>query len=180
MALPAQVHHFEIALSDVDRGVYESLDLRVARHPSESMRYLVLRTLAYALSYEEGIAFSKAGLSSADEAPISIRDATGLLVAWIDIGSPSAERLHKAAKAAQRVLVFTSGSVTALRKEAASRPIHRLDEIEVWSFDADFVSAVEGKIERHAKLEITRNDGQIYVVIGGETLETPLERVSLA
>ena len=91
MALTATMHHFQITLSDVDRGVYESLDLRVARHPSETMRYLVTRTLAYCLSYEEGIAFSKGGLSSAEEAPISVRDRTGVLRAWIDVGAPSAE-----------------------------------------------------------------------------------------
>src|SRR5580692_306737 len=100
MALTATMHHVEVELSDVDRGVYESLDLRIARHPSESGRYLVTRLLAYCLSYEEGIAFSKGGLSSADEPPIAIRDATDTLLAWIDVGSPSAERLHKAAKAA--------------------------------------------------------------------------------
>ena len=63
MAQTATMHHIEIALSDVDRGVYEALDLRVAQHPSESMRYMLTRTLAYCLSYEEGIAFSKGGLS---------------------------------------------------------------------------------------------------------------------
>ena len=107
MALTATIYHFQITLSDVDRGVYEALDLRVARHPSETMRYLVTRTLAYCLSYEEGIAFSKGGLSSAEEAPLSVRDATGVLRAWIDVGSPSAERLHKASKAAGRVALFT-------------------------------------------------------------------------
>ena len=71
MALGATIYRVEIALSDVDRGLYESLDLRLAQHPSESLRYLVTRMLAYALSYEEGIRFSKGGLSSTDE-PTSI------------------------------------------------------------------------------------------------------------
>jgi hypothetical protein len=124
MALTATVHRVEIALSDVDRGVYETLDLRLAQHPSESVRYLLTRTLAYCLSYEEGIAFSKGGVSSADEPPISIRDATGLLVAWIDVGTPSAERLHRASKAASRVALFTHAELAQLRREAATRPIH--------------------------------------------------------
>src|SRR5580692_6983854 len=126
MALTATIHHVEVVLSDVDRSVYESLDLRVARHPSESGRYLVTRLLAYCLSYEEGIAFSKGGLSSADEPPIAIRDPTGTLLAWIDVGSPSAERLHKAAKAAARVSLFTHADPALLRREASSRPIHRV------------------------------------------------------
>ena len=61
MALQSTVYHLQIELSDVDRGVYEALDLRVARHPSESMAYLLTRTIAYALLYEEGIAFSRGG-----------------------------------------------------------------------------------------------------------------------
>ena len=71
MAQQATVYHLQIELSDVDRGVYEALDLRLGRHPSESMSYLLTRTIAYALLYEEGIAFSKGGLSSTDEPPLS-------------------------------------------------------------------------------------------------------------
>jgi uncharacterized protein YaeQ len=132
MALTATMYHLHVALSDVDRGVYEALDLRLARHPSESERYLLTRLLAYCLSYEEGIAFSKGGLSSASDAPITVTDPTGALLAWIDIGSPSAERLHKASKLAPRVSLFTAADLPSLRREAASRPIHRLADIDVW------------------------------------------------
>src|SRR5580700_8189170 len=138
MALTATIHHVEVVVSDVDRSTYETLDLRLARHPSESARYLVTRLLAYCLSFEEGIAFSKGGLSSADEPPISVRDPTGILLAWIDVGSPSAERLHKAAKAARRVALYTHTDLALLRREASSRPIHRVEAIEVWRFEPSF------------------------------------------
>jgi len=181
MALGATLYQLHVSLSDVDRGVYESLDLRLARHPSESMRYLLTRTLAYCLSYEEGIAFSKGGLSSTDEPPISIRDATGLLVAWIDIGSPSAERLHKASKAASRVSLFSSAPLSLLRREAASRPIHRVDEIDVFRFEPSFLDELEPAIDRNTSLEIVRNDGLLYLTTAaGRVLEAPLERLSLA
>ena len=62
MALTATIHHFTIELSHADRGVYESLDLRVARHPSESAEFLCARVLAFCLEQREGLAFSK-GLS---------------------------------------------------------------------------------------------------------------------
>src|SRR5579859_1329396 len=117
MALSATIHHFRVTLSDVDREVYETLDLRLARHPSESLRYLVTRTLAYCLSYAEGIAFSKEGISSAEEPPIAVRDSTGILLAWIDVGFPSAERLHKATKAARRVALYTHVDAALLRRE---------------------------------------------------------------
>lgn len=179
MAQTATVRHFEIALSDVDRGVYETLDLRVAQHPSETMRWLLLRTLAYCLSYEEGIAFSKGGLSSTDEAPLAVRDPTGVLLAWIEIGAPSAERLHKASKAAKRVALFTASDLFQLRREAAKQKVHALETIDVWRIAPAFLDALEGKTSRTTKLEITRNEGQLYVAVAGETLETALERASL-
>lgn len=179
VALKATVHHVEIALSDVDRGVYEALDLRVAQHPSETMRYLLTRLLAYSLSYEEGIAFSKGGLSSMDEPPISIRDGDGTLRAWIDIGTPSAERLHKAAKAADRVALYTSAPIVNVRREASARAIHRVEEIEVWRIDPAFLDAVTASVERRARLDLTRSDGHLYVSVDGTTLETKLERTSL-
>lgn len=179
MALGATIHHVEIAVSDVDRDVYTTVDLRVAQHPSETMRFMVTRTLAYCLSYEEGIAFSKGGLSSTDEPPIAVRDPTGILLAWIDVGAPSAERLHKASKAARRVALFTSADLTLVRREAQARAIHRIESIDVWPIDASFLDAVASKMDRTTKMDLTRSEEQLYVTLAGATLETPLSRASL-
>jgi len=179
MALTATMHHFQITLSDVDRGVYEALDLRVARHPSETLRYMVTRTLAYCLSYEEGISFSKGGLSSAEEAPVSVRDATGVLRAWIDVGSPSADRLHKASKAAQRVALFTHVELPLLLREAGARAIHRIEQIEVFRLEPEFLDAFGGRLEKNSKFELVRTDGQLYVTLGAEQFNGTLSACSL-
>jgi uncharacterized protein YaeQ len=179
MALTATIYHLQVNLSDVDRGVYESLDLRLARHPSETMRFLLTRTLAYCLSYEDGIAFSKGGLSTTDEPAVSVRDPTGVLLAWIGVGAPSAERLHKATKAAARVSLFTHVERSLLRREAATREIHRAEEIEVWRLDPSFLDALEEKVDRNSKLDVVRTGGQLYVTVGGATIEGALERCSL-
>jgi uncharacterized protein YaeQ len=180
VALTATVHHFEIELSDVDRGVYQSLDLRVAQHPSETPRWLLTRTLAYCLCWEEGIAFSKGGLSDADEPPVSIRDPhdpAGRLQWWIDVGAPSAERLHKASKSA-RIAVFTH-DLAQLRRQVAGHTIHRVETIDVWTIPPSFLDALAQKVERRARLEITRTEGALYVTVDGTTLETTLQRASL-
>lgn len=179
MALPATVHRIAITLSDVDRGVYETLELRLARHPSETMRYLLTRVLAYALSYEEGIAFSKGGLSNPDEPPVSVRDATGVLVAWIDIGMPAAERLHKASKAAQRVALFTTADVDLLRKDAASRPIHRAEALAIWRLEPRFVDALEAVASRDTTIDLVRTEGQLYATVGGQVIEGHIARERL-
>ena len=101
MALGAVVHAFHVELSHVDRGVYESLDMRVARHPSESEEYLWARVLAFCLEYREGLAFSK-GLAEPDQPALEVRDLMGTMLAWIDVGAPDAARLHRASKAAGR------------------------------------------------------------------------------
>src|SRR6188768_3152295 len=163
MALGATIYHFSVALSDVDRSRYEALDLRLARHPSESLRYLLTRTLAYCLSYEDGISFSKGGLGAAEEPPISILDASGGLAAWIDVGAPSARRLHKASKAAARVALFTHVERSLLLAEAASSPIHRLEQIEVWPLAVSFLDRVCEKLDRKLSFSLTRSDGALYL-----------------
>ena len=109
MALSATIYTFEITLNDADRGVYETLAFRVARHPSETAEYLLTRVLAYCLEFTDGIQFSK-GLSDPDVPALAVRDLTGVLLTWIDIGAPEADRLHKATKSARRVASFTEFS----------------------------------------------------------------------
>lgn len=179
MALTATVYKLDVTLSDVDRNVYESLELRLARHPSESPRYFWLRTLAYCLSYEDGIAFSKGGLSSSDEPPVSVHDATGIFKAWIDVGSPSAERLHRAAKAAERVAVFTTTSRALLEREAATQRIHALEDIAFFLLEPSFIESLEPHLGKQLRLELVRSSGRLYVTLPGGLVEGGIEEVRL-
>src|SRR5215212_8423467 len=124
MALGATIYNFDVDLSDTDRHVYESLALRVARHPSESEEYLVARVLAYLLEFAEGIEFSR-GVSDPDEPAIAIRDLTGAITTWVDIGTPDAARLHKAAKSGARVVVYTHKNADQFLKQLSGEKIHR-------------------------------------------------------
>src|SRR5512143_3017983 len=133
MALHAIVRRFEVALSDADRDVYDTLDLRVAQHPSESERYLVARVLARALEHAEGLEWAKGGVSDDEEPALVQRDLRGDLVAWIEIGSPTPERLHKATKRSPRVVVYTWKS--GLAEAIAERKVHRGDTIEIRELD---------------------------------------------
>ena len=117
MALTATIYNFDVDLSDTDRHVYETVSMRVAQHPSESNEYLIARLLAYLLEYSEGIAFSR-GVSEPDEPPIAVRDLTGRVQSWIEIGTPDTARLHKASKAAARVAVVLSQGSRAVASAA--------------------------------------------------------------
>lgn len=171
MALTATIHRFEIALADADRGVYETLDLRVARHPSESGAFLLVRVLAYCLEWSEGIAFSKGGISSVEEPAISIHDLTGERLAWIEIGAPSADRLHRAAKATARVALYTDRRVELLRSGLAGQRIHRADEIDLVAFPQPFLRALEAKLERNVRWDLSVSDGHLFVTVGRESFD---------
>jgi uncharacterized protein YaeQ len=178
MALSATVYHFQIELSDVDRSVYESLDLRVARHPSESTAYLLTRVIAYALLFEEGIAFSK-GLSTTEEPALWVKDLQGNLRVWVEVGSPSAERLHKASKASPRLVVFTQHDPRLLLREARIRPIHKAADIELYALDPAFLEQLGALTDRNARWTLLRNDGHLYVTVGTETVSCALARRAL-
>lgn len=179
MALGATVYTLDIDLSDSDRSVYETLSLRVARHPSESDDYLVTRILAYCLEYAEGIAFSKGGLSDSDEPPIAIRDLTGTLRAWIDVGSPDAARLHKACKLAPRVAVYIHKDPTQLLRNLSGERIHRGDALELYAMDRAFLAAFIAKLERRMAFALSINERELYMSIGDATLTGAVRRCVL-
>lgn len=181
MALQATPYRFQVQLAHVDRGVYQELDVKMARHPSETERWLLLRLLAWCYLFEEGLAFSKGGLSSPEEPPLSVHTLDGRLTTWVEIGSPSAERLHKAAKAAPRVVLFTHADAALLLESLRKEKIHRREDIEVWRVDPAFLDAVAAHVgDRGAKLELTITEGTLFVGVGGDTHTTALERLSLA
>lgn len=169
MALTATIHAFDIELADSDRHVYESLALRVARHPSESAEYLVTRVLAFALEFTEGIRFSR-GLSEPDSPAIEVRDLTGALRAWIDVGLPDAERLHRAGKAAARVAVYTHREPALLMDRLAGERIHRAEALELYAIDRALVGALAARLERRMAFSLSVTGGDLYVTIGPETL----------
>jgi len=176
MALQATVYNFDVELADHDRGVYESLAVRVARHPSESEEFLVARLLAYLLEYAEGIAFSR-GVSEPDEPTISVRDLTGAIRAWIDIGTPDAARLHKASKAANRVVVYTHKDPRQFLDRLAGEKIHRAETLELYAIDRALVGALVARLERRVAFSVSVTDGEIYLSIGADNLSGRVVRL---
>ena len=169
MALGATIYSFEITLNDADRGVYEALSFRVARHPSETAEYLLTRVLAYCLEYTDGIQFSK-GLSEPDVPALAVRDLTGMLLTWIDIGAPEADRLRKAASSARRVAVYTHRDVAALLERLSAAALRRAEDIEVHAVDRDFLAALTTRLDRRMSFDLSVSERHVYVSLGGETL----------
>src|SRR3982750_2169772 len=168
MALSATIYTFDIELADSDRGAYETLALRVAQHPSETPDYLVTRVLAYCLEFAEGIGFSK-GLSDPDDPAIAVRDLTGALQVWIDIGLPDPDRLHRASKAAPRVAVYSHKDPAQWAQKLLDAKIHRADKLEVFALDRAWLARIVQRLERRMQFSLARSEGEIYLTLGGET-----------
>jgi len=179
MALSATIHNFTVRLADADRHVYETLELRVARHPSESEDRLVGRLLAYCLEYAEGIAFSR-GLSDPDEPAIAVRDLTGVLTAWIDVGLPDAARLHKAGKAAKRVAVYAHRDPSVWLRGLTGERIHRGAEMKLVELDRGLIAGLVKRLDRRMSLDLSVSEQHLYVSLGDVHFEGALEPLSLA
>ena len=177
MALTATIHNFDIELADTDRHVYESLALRLARHPSESEEYFVARLIAYLLEFAEGIEFSR-GISSPEEPTIAVRDLTGAITTWIDIGTPDADRLHKASKLAGRVAVYTHKDPTQFLKQLAGKRIHNVEALELYAIDRALVSGLVARLERRVAFTLSVSGGDLFLSIGPDTLTGNVTRLS--
>lgn len=169
MALTATMYSFDIQLSDVDRGVYETLSVRAACHPSETEEFLWTRVLAYCLEYTEGIAFSR-GLSTPDEPAVMVRDLTGAITAWIEVGAPDAARLHRASKGAPRVVVYTHRDPRLLQRQYAGERIHRAESIMISAVDRELLDALVTRLDRRVAMELSVTDAMLYATIGGDVL----------
>ena len=173
MALGATIHTFDVQLADVDRGRYESLTLRMARHPSETDAFMVTRLLAYCLEFDEGIAFSE-GVAATDEPAVLVRDDTGRVIAWIEVGGPDAERLHRGAKLADRVAVYTHRDPVKVAAAWSGKRIHRAEEIILVSFDPGFVDDVAAVIERRNAMTLSITERHAYLELNGSSFSTAI------
>ena len=166
MAAGAMIHTFTVQLADVDRGVYDELALRVARHPSETDAYMLTRVLAYCLEFEEGIAFSE-GISATDEPAVLVRDLTGRITAWIEVGAPDAARLHFGSKLADRTTIYTHRDPAKLLPQWAGKKIHRADAITLHSFDPGFIDDAVSALDRRNTMTVSVTERQLYLDLGG-------------
>ena len=176
MALTATIYNLDIELADSDRNVYESLSLRVAQHPSESDEYLIARVLAYLLEYTEGIAFSR-GVSEPDEPAITVRDLTGAITAWIEIGTPDAARLHKASKATARVAVYCHKDTGQWLRQLGAETIHGAGRLELYAIDRSLIAAVVERLDRRMAFSVSITDREIYLSIGSDNLSGRIEQL---
>jgi len=173
MALTATLYNFDTELADIDRGVYQTLALRLARHPSETPEFMLTRLLAYCLEYTEGIEFTE-GVSAGDDPAVVVRDMTGRITAWIEVGMPDAARLHRGSKLAGRSAVYTHRNVAKVLDALNAKQVHRAGEIPIYEFGKGFVEDVAAVLQRRDKLSVSVTERQLYLDVSGRTFATTI------
>ena len=115
-------------------------------------------------------------MSDPGDPAIAVRDLTGALQAWIDIGLPEPERLHRASKGAPRVAVYTHKDPERWAVKLAAAKIYRAEKLEVFALDRAWLSQLVARLERRMQFSLARSEGEIYLTVGDVTLQTVLPR----
>jgi len=179
MALTATLHTFALQIADMDRNVFADVELRVARQPSETAEFMLVRLLAYALEYEDGIALTE-GVAAVDQPAVWVRDLTGRITAWIEVGAPDPERLHRGSKQADRCALYTHRDPAPLLAHYAGHKIHRAAELPIYAFDRGFIADAAPRLTRRSALALSVTERTLYLDIDGHSMSTAVEVYALA
>lgn len=173
MALPSTIYRVNISLSDVDRGVYETLQTTVALHPSETGERLVARLLAYAIFYDAELVFTK-GVGAGDEPDLWMKGPDGRTLLWIEVGLPEAERLIKAGRHSVRTALVAFGRSLPIWEQSQLPKLKKMTNLSIITFDQHFIASLAARLDRSINWSVTITDNNLYINSGDETFATLL------
>ncbi len=175
MAIKATIYKAQIQLADMDRSIYGDHNVTIARHPSEADERMMIRLLAFALNapaddHQGGLEFAK-DLWDVDEPSLWQKDLTGQIVQWIDLGQPDDKRIVKASPRAERVAVYSFTHSTPIWWKGIANKITRTSNVTVWQVPAEQSQALAKLAQRTMQLQVTVQDGTVWVGNGAESIE---------
>jgi uncharacterized protein YaeQ len=182
MSLAPTLYDFQIALSHVDRALDQpQLQLKVARHPSETMGRVWLRVLAFCWLWEERLAFGK-GLGEPEAPDLEARDYTGLVTSWVRVGKADPVKIQRAVDqnphAKVSVLFESPARLEAFLAEAREAKAARVAKAELAAVDAELLQDLSTYDSRRIKVSLTFVGDHAYVECEGESFDGPLTRAS--
>jgi uncharacterized protein YaeQ len=182
MALKATIYKAQIQLADMDRNRYGDHGVTIARHPSETDERMMVRLLAFALNvpaddHNGALEFAK-DLWDVDEPSLWQKDLTGQIVQWIDIGQPDDKRVMKASPRTEKVVVYSFSASTPIWWNGIATKITRASNVEVWQVPADQSQALAALAQRGMQLQVTVQDGTVWVGDGASSVEITPQRLN--
>ncbi|MDB6137615.1 MAG: hypothetical protein JWO94_687 [Verrucomicrobiaceae bacterium] len=178
MAIKATIYKASVQFSDLDRNYYADHSLTIARHPSETDERMMVRVLAFVLNAPANndlgtLEFGK-DMWDPDEPCLIQTDLTGLTEHWIDVGQPDEKRVLRACGRAKRVTVYGFGTTTTAWWGKAAPKLARTSNLTVWQIPAEQSQQLAALAERGMNVQITIQDGMMYVEAGGQSVEVTL------
>lgn len=158
MAAGSTIYKIQLNIADMDRNYYETHDLTVAQHPSETDQRLMIRLVAFALNASDRMVITK-GIGGDDEPELWEKNYGDEVVVWIDLGQMDEKRLRKACGRAEQVIVYTYNlkSATAWWKQYGAT-FERFKNLRVIHLH---VEGIEKLCERTMRLQCTITDGEL-------------------
>lgn len=177
MARGSTIHKFELDIANVDDDTYEQVRTTVARHPSENEVRVVARVLAFAICFEDELAFGR-GISTTEEPDLWSRELDGRVRHWIEVGQPSGKRLVRASRRAERVSVFAYGPGFDPWWNALQSDVAATGNVSVRRLPDRLVEGLAGRLARSNDWSVALSGGQLFVdAKGAGSLECELERL---
>lgn len=177
MALTSTIHRCVLQVADLDRAYYQTHDLTVARHPSETRERMMVRILAFALNADEGLTFTR-GLSQDDEPDLWQHALDGTLTLWIETGQPDEKRIRKGCARADRVRIYCYQHRAAgvWWKQISSR-LERFTRLSVFRLPAGTGERLASLAQRNMDLQCTVQEGEIWFSDAETSVQFTLERL---
>ena len=176
MAQKATIHKIELSISDMDRHYYETHNLTVAKHPSETDERLMVRILAFALNARERLEFSR-GLATDDEPDIWQKSLSGELEFWVALGLPSEKIVRQSCGKANEVIIYCYGGSTAeMWWEKLKNSTTRFDNLQVINFSEENTRELGKHVSRSMKVQVNIQDGDVMVGVNQEIVYVTPEK----
>ena len=161
MAIKPTIYKLKISLSDLNRNYYDTLNLTIALHPSETLERMMARVLAFCINAEEHLTFTK-GLSEVEQPDIWARTLDDQISLWIDVGEPAADRVKKATRLATAVKVYSFNSKSDVWWAQGQAKFSQL-KASFFRFDCQGIQTLAGLVERTMDLSVTITGDSAYV-----------------
>jgi uncharacterized protein YaeQ len=174
MALKATIYKADLQIADMDRHYYQDHSLTIARHPSETDERVMIRVLAFALHASPALSFTK-GLFDTDEPELWEKDLTGAIQTWIEVGQPDERRLSKACGRAGQVVVYSYSAASHVWFKQLAGKL-RAGNLTIVNIPAEASSGLEKLARRGMQLQVTIQDGQVWITDGADTVLVERER----
>jgi uncharacterized protein YaeQ len=177
MALKATIFKADLSISDMSRNYYHDHTVTIARHPSENDERMMVRVLVFALHAAEALSFGDK-IGNTDEPDLWERDLTGAIDLWIDVGQPDEKQVRKACGRARQVFVYPyAGHAATVWWKQVKGSLEQVRNLSVISLPADAPAALANMAQRAMKLQVTIQDGQVWVNDGSDTVHLELTKL---